>query len=103
MNSISQNLNLLKQLNYPKQTREIQKLLVETLVLLQKAQTLSPRRQEIVDIIRDHQQVSADFIHRRFFGVNPRLLRYDLKYLVDNGYISKVGKTRGALYVPVVR
>lgn len=60
--------------------------------------TLFPRRREIVEIIRDHQIVSLDFLHRRFMNVSPRLLRYDLKCLVKDGYISKIGKTRGALY-----
>lgn len=98
MDQIATNLNLLKSLKYPKQLKQIQNLLAQTLDLIQKSQTLSPRRQEIVEIIKDHQQVSADFLHRRFFGTSPRLLRYDLKYLLDNGYIQKVGKTRGVLY-----
>jgi hypothetical protein len=25
-------------------------------------------------------------------------LAYDLKFLIDNGFVSKIGKTRGALY-----
>lgn len=61
---------------------------------------LPPRRKEIVLVVQDHKIVSLDFIHRRFFGISPRLLSYDLKYLIDNGYIVKIGKTRGALYAP---
>lgn len=60
--------------------------------------SLTPRRQELVEIIQDHKIVSLDFLCRRFITVDPRLLRYDLKYLMDNGYVSKIGKTRGALY-----
>lgn len=64
----------------------------------QKEDLLAPRRREILEIIRDHQIVSFDTLHRRFFSISPRLLAYDLKYLMDNGYISKIGKTRGAQY-----
>lgn len=56
------------------------------------------RRREILAIIRDHQEVSLDFLSRRFLKIDPRLLRYDLKSLADEGYIVKVGKTRGARY-----
>lgn len=66
----------------------------------QKEDLLAPRRREILEIIKDHQMVSFNFLQRRFVAVHPRLLSYDLKYLIDNGYISKIGKTRGALYSP---
>lgn len=59
---------------------------------------LPPRRREIVEIIRDHKMISLDFLHRRFMRISPRLLSYDLKCLTDQGFISKIGKTRGALY-----
>ncbi len=59
---------------------------------------LPPRRREIVEIIRDQRMVSLDFLHRRFLKVSPRLLSYDLKKLREEGYLSKIGKTRGALY-----
>lgn len=63
-------------------------------------ETLLPRRRELLGTIRDHRLVSLDFLHRRFLQVDPRVLRYDLKALVDIGLIVKVGKTRGALYAP---
>lgn len=59
---------------------------------------LPPRRREIVEIIRDHKMISLDFLHRRFMRISPRLLSYDLKCLTEQGFISKIGKTRGALY-----
>lgn len=59
---------------------------------------LPPRRREIVEIIRDHKMVSLDFLHRRFLKISPRLLSYDLKCLADQGFVAKIGKTRGALY-----
>lgn len=64
----------------------------------QKEDLLAPRRREILEIIRDHKIISFDMLHRRFIAISPRLLAYDLKYLMDNGYISKIGKTRGAMY-----
>lgn len=95
---IQNNLKAFKFLKYPKDHKEILQLLVETANLIRGGEELSPKRQEIIETIKDHGTVSADFLHRRFMAVNPRLLRYDLKFLVDNGYISKIGKTRGVLY-----
>lgn len=63
-----------------------------------KENQLLPRRQEILALIRDHQLVSFDFIHRRFMAVPPRTLRYDLKYLSDHEFILKLGSTKGSLY-----
>jgi len=59
---------------------------------------LLPRRAEILNIIRDHQMVSFDTIKRRFFAVNDRTLRYDLKQLQDAGLIKKRGTTKGVYY-----
>lgn len=61
---------------------------------------LPPRRKEILEIIKDHKMISLDFLERRFLELKPRLLRYELKKLMDEGYVSKIGKTRGALYAP---
>lgn len=61
---------------------------------------LLPRRYEILQVIRDHRQVSFDFIRRRFLAVSDRLLRYDLKKLQDEGFIKKRGVTKGAVYEP---
>ncbi len=60
--------------------------------------TLLPRRQELLNIIRDHQTVSFDFLHRRFVAIPPSTLRYDLLNLQKRGYIKKLGVTNGALY-----
>ena len=62
--------------------------------------TLLPRRQEILNIIRDHHHVSFDFIHRRFFGVAKSTLHFDLKQLMKANLIKKLGATRGVVYVP---
>ena len=66
-----------------------------------KESTLLPRRQEILNIIRDHELVSLDFIARRFMAVNPRTLRFDLKSLVDVGLVAKHGTTKGVFYSAV--
>jgi Fic family protein len=63
---------------------------------------LMPRRQEILALLTDHPHSSFDFLHRRFFSIPPRTLRYDLKYLCDHGYIIKIGSTNGVLYSPKV-
>lgn len=74
-------------------------------IIFQKQQpkpedNLLPRRLEILNIIRDHQMVSFDFIRRRFLKINPRTLRNDLKKLTEAELILKRGKTRGVFYSP---
>lgn len=56
------------------------------------------RRKEIYGIIKDHPFSTLDFLQRRFLKIDPRLLRYDLKALADQGFIQKNGITRGASY-----
>lgn len=90
--------------------KRIEALLFE-LVTLQKTyierktdtriSSLSPRRQELVRMIRDQKQVSFDYIVRNFRGVRPGTLHYDLAQLVKKGYIRKLGSTRGVLYASV--
>jgi len=59
---------------------------------------LLPRRKEILDLIRDHKFMSLDALRRRFSKVSPRMIRYDLKKLEEEGFIIKIGSTRGAVY-----
>ena len=59
---------------------------------------LLPRRKEILDVIRDHGVMSLDSIRRRFLKVTSRMIRYDLKKLEEQGFIIKLGTTRGAMY-----
>ena len=63
--------------------------------------SLPLRRHEILQIIRDHGQVSFNFVKRRFMKVSDRLLQYDLKKLRDVGLIKKRGVTKGVIYEPV--
>lgn len=65
------------------------------------ASQLLPRRQEILNIIHDHRVVSFDFLSRRFMTIKPSTLHYDLKCLMNQGLITKVGQTRGALYTVI--
>lgn len=62
---------------------------------------LLPRRTEILGVIRDHRMVSFDFIIRRFRAVPASTLHYDLRQLVREGYVKKLGSTRGAVYEAV--
>lgn len=59
---------------------------------------LPPRQEEILATIKDHVDVTFDFIKRRFIKVPERTIHYDLKILADIGLIIKVRKTRGSFY-----
>ncbi len=59
---------------------------------------LPPRQEEIYNIIKDHRVVPFDMIRRRFLKVAPRTLRYELKKLVDAGFIETLGETKGRYY-----
>ncbi len=62
---------------------------------------LLPRRAEIVDIIKDHQMVTFDFLARRFVAVPKSTLHFDIKQLMKGNYIKKLGTTRGVVYTLV--
>lgn len=71
------------------------------IVLAQKGSgkdLLLPRREEILNIIKDHGMMNFDQIKRRFMMVNERTLRYDLKKLANRGFIKKRGTTKGVYY-----
>lgn len=59
---------------------------------------LPPRQEEILNIIRDHNNVTFDFIRRRFLKIPPRTLRFDLKKLAEKKVIIKIGQTKGSFY-----
>lgn len=59
---------------------------------------LLPRRKEILDLIKEHKFMSLDALRRRFLKVSPRMIRYDLKKLEEEGFIVKIGSTRGVVY-----
>ena len=59
---------------------------------------LSARREEILETIADHPICSFDFLSRRFAGVNPKTLHYDLRQMLKMGLIVKMGATRGVVY-----
>jgi Fic family protein len=60
--------------------------------------SLLPRRQEILHIIRGHKMISFDFLKRRFLKVSLSTLHFDLQQLIKKGYVKKIGVSRGALY-----
>jgi len=62
--------------------------------------SLSPRRAELVAIIRDHKSISFDALMRRFRNVPSRSLHNDVAQLLKKKYIRKRGTTRGVLYEP---
>lgn len=68
---------------------------------IKPSEHLLPRRTEILGIIKDHDLVNFDTIKRRFFKINERTLRYDLKQLQDVGLIRKLGTTKGVHYEAV--
>src|SRR3989338_5784490 len=59
---------------------------------------LTPRQEEILNIIKDQMIVSFDQIQRRFMQVPKRTLSFDLKKLIDQGLVIKIGKTKGSFY-----
>ena len=63
-------------------------------------EALLPKRREILNTIREHKQVSFDFIRRRFLAIPASTLRYDLRQLAKQNLIKKLGVTRGAVYSP---
>lgn len=68
------------------------------LEMSKKGQFLSPRQEEMMNIIKDHAVVSFDMVRRRFLKVPERTLRYDFKKLVDKGLVETSGQTRGRYY-----
>lgn len=65
---------------------------------MESFESLLPRRAEILAIIKDHKIANFDCIRRRFLNVNARTLRYDLMKLCQDGFIQKLGSTRGVYY-----
>lgn len=59
---------------------------------------LTPRQEEIYNIIKDHHIVSFDEIKRRFLKVPSRTLSYDLKKLINKKIVIKIGETKGTYY-----
>lgn len=59
---------------------------------------LTPRQEEVYNIIRDHKIVSFDEIKRRFLKVPPRTLSYNLKKLINKKLVIKIGETKGTYY-----
>jgi len=72
--------------------------LTETNVGKHSSLSLMPRREEILNIVRDHPLISLDGIARRFTTIPRRTLAYDVNQLIKKNLIIKHGETRGACY-----
>lgn len=66
--------------------------------MIKDASYLLPRRQEIVNILKDHKMMNFDMLHRRFMIVPVSTLRNDLLQLQKQGFIKKLGVTKGVWY-----
>lgn len=80
------------------QLEKVKNVLTQELEKKEEILLLPPRQEEMYRIIKDHRVVSFDFLRRRFLKVPARTLRYDLKKLVKNEYVVKIGKTKGSYY-----
>lgn len=79
------------------QTNEV-RLMMEDELKKDKTMLLTPRQEEIFNVIKDHNVVSFDFIRRRFLKVPARTLSYDLKKLINKNLVIKIGQTKGTYY-----
>lgn len=79
------------------QTNEV-KFMVEDELKKDKMIHLTPRQEEFLNIIKDHNVVSFDEIKRRFLKVPPRTLSYDLKKLINKKLVIKIGVTKSTYY-----
>jgi len=62
--------------------------------------SLLPRRQEILAVIREQRFCSFDMIKRKFTAIPDSSLHYDVQILIRKGFIRKLGTTRGVVYSP---
>ena len=102
-----QNINLLKSIFYSAHIENSRLKMSDFYEMLDKMEDqsdkdketiLSPRQEELFNLIKDHPLIPFNSIQRRFMGVPGRTLRYDLKKLADKNLIIKTAKTRGAYY-----
>lgn len=59
---------------------------------------LLPRRREILEIVRNHEYISFNFLKRRFLKIPDSTLHYDIGKLLKSGFIKKLGTSRGVVY-----
>lgn len=60
---------------------------------------LIPRKNEVLQIVKDHPYCSCDFIKRRFPSTSAITIHRDIADLIKRGKVEKLGSTRGAVYV----
>ncbi|MFQ5493482.1 MAG: hypothetical protein ACE5DX_04975 [Candidatus Dojkabacteria bacterium] len=60
---------------------------------------LTPRQQEIFDLVKASYQIEMKDIERQITGVTRRTLRRDMDRLEAEGLVRQEGKTKSARYV----
>ncbi len=56
---------------------------------------------EILFLIKDHPECSFDFIYRHFLSKKPETIHYHLLKLQKEKQITKLGNTKGVVYVVI--
>lgn len=64
-----------------------------------KGAYLNERRKRIVNVVKEAQPVKIRDIHRVLNTISKNTLKKDLKYLVEQNVLEKIGKNKGTIYV----
>ena len=64
-----------------------------------KGAYLNERRKRIVNVVKEAQPVKIRDIHRVLNDISKNTLKKDLKYLVEQNVLEKIGKNKGTIYV----
>ncbi|PIT89281.1 MAG: hypothetical protein COU27_01155, partial [Candidatus Levybacteria bacterium CG10_big_fil_rev_8_21_14_0_10_36_7] len=73
----------------------------EKKALVHQELSLLPRRQKLLELIRQNKELTLVKIKKNFPGVEQRSLRYDLAALHRSGLILKKGVTKGVVYTSI--
>jgi Fic family protein len=77
----------------------IRKLEEKYLEYQEKSPYLNTRQKRIADVIQKFQPAKIYDIHAALQDVPMNTLKKDMKYLVDQGVVGKIGKNRGTIYI----
>jgi len=64
-----------------------------------KKSYLNDRQREVVVFIKNNEPVKISDITTELSNYTPYTLKKDLKYLVDEGVVKKIGKARATIYI----
>jgi len=64
-----------------------------------KKSYLNDRQKEVLQFVKESEPVKIKDVKERFSNYTQYTLKKDMKYLVDEGMIRKVGKGRGTFYI----